>query len=68
MTTAALDLPIDAAPPWEALPEDGLRPGGLALTRRALGLCDPQPGARLLDIGCGPGSSVTYAAEALGLT
>ncbi|MDR1705790.1 MAG: class I SAM-dependent methyltransferase [Clostridiales bacterium] len=36
------------------------RPGGIALTRRALELCAFGPGARLADIGCGDGTSVDY--------
>jgi len=34
-----------------------LRPGGLALTERALDRCDFPPGARVLDLGCGLGAS-----------
>lgn len=48
-----------------------LRPGGLELTRRGLELCAFRPGARLLDIGCGPGASLALLQEqgyaALGL-
>lgn len=35
-----------------------LRPGGLALTERGLALCGFFPGARLLDLGCGPGATL----------
>ena len=42
------------------------RPGGLALTRRALELgarcCGFAPGARLLDMGCGAGAAAGEAA------
>ena len=42
------------------------RPGGLALTRRALELgarcCGFAPGARLLDMGCGAGASLEFLA------
>ncbi len=34
---------------------DALRPGGLALTERALDACRFAPGATVLDLGCGPG-------------
>ena len=34
------------------------RPGGLALTRRALAHCALPPGAHLLDVGCGAGATV----------
>lgn len=35
-----------------------LRPGGLALTKRALDFCALPPGARVLDAGCGPGDTL----------
>jgi SAM-dependent methyltransferase len=35
-----------------------LRPGGLGLTRRAVEACRFAPGARVLDVGCGPGATV----------
>jgi arsenite methyltransferase len=34
---------------------DGIRPGGLGLTERALGWCGFSPGSRVLDVGCGTG-------------
>lgn len=37
-----------------------LRPGGLDLTERALSFCSFAHGARILDVGCGNGSSVAY--------
>lgn len=37
-----------------------LRPGGLSLTRRALSLCSFPAGARVLDLGCGKGTSLDY--------
>lgn len=40
-----------------------LRPGGMALTGRGLELCDFAPGARLLDLGCGPGASLELARQ-----
>jgi SAM-dependent methyltransferase len=39
-----------------------LRPGGLALTQRALAACDFAPGARVLDLGCGPGATLSCLA------
>jgi arsenite methyltransferase len=39
---------------------DLIRPGGLALTDRALALCQLPAGARVLDVGCGPGATVEY--------
>lgn len=40
-----------------------LRPGGLALTARALEACAFRPGARVLDAGCGAGHSLAYMRE-----
>ncbi len=37
-----------------------IRPGGVALTGRALSLCAFPPCARLLDVGCGTGATVEY--------
>ncbi|MFO7596440.1 MAG: methyltransferase domain-containing protein [Desulfocurvibacter africanus] len=37
-----------------------LRPGGLALTARALEACAFAPGARVLDAGCGAGDSLEF--------
>lgn len=37
-----------------------IRPGGLALTDRALACCSLQSGARVLDVGCGAGATVEY--------
>ena len=39
---------------------DFLRPGGLRLTERALSFCSFSHGARILDVGCGNGSTVAY--------
>lgn len=40
-----------------------LRPGGEALTARALDFCAFPPGARLLDIGCGAGATLALARD-----
>ena len=40
-----------------------LRPGGEALTRRLLAFSPPQPGERLLDLGCGAGQSLALLRE-----
>lgn len=37
-----------------------IRPGGLALTDRAVDFCSFTTGARLLDVGCGAGASVEH--------
>jgi ubiquinone/menaquinone biosynthesis C-methylase UbiE len=39
---------------------DSIRPGGLTLTDRALALCSLPTGARVLDVGCGPGATVEH--------
>ena len=39
---------------------DTLRPGGFALTERALAVCALPAGARVLDVGCGLGATVHY--------
>lgn len=37
-----------------------LRPGGLLLTERGVSSCCLSTGARVLDVGCGPGATVSY--------
>ncbi len=39
---------------------DTIRPGGLALTRRAVAMASLPDGARVLDVGCGAGATVDY--------
>ncbi|MEW5956792.1 MAG: DVU_1555 family C-GCAxxG-C-C protein [Chloroflexota bacterium] len=39
---------------------DIIRPGGLALTDKALALCRLPAGGRVLDVGCGPGATVEH--------
>ncbi|MBX3082019.1 MAG: class I SAM-dependent methyltransferase [Anaerolineae bacterium] len=43
-----------------------IRPGGVALTDRALAVCKLPSGARVLDIGCGPAASVEHLRDAHG--
>ncbi len=46
---------------------DVIRPGGLALTDAALALCHLPAGARVLDVGCGPGATVEHLTVQHGL-
>jgi len=48
----------DIAPSWPA--ELPIRPGGLALTERALSYCAFSSGDRLLDVGCGTAVTLEY--------
>ena len=50
---------------WER--GDLLRPGGIELTVRAILCCGLMPGARVLDVGCGAGTSLCYLQQTLGL-
>lgn len=51
----------------EFLVGDSFHPGGLESTRELLGASGLQPGASLLDIGCGLGASARVAASEFGL-
>ncbi len=42
------------------LADEPCRPGGLALTARAVALAAWRPGARVLDLGCGAGAALRY--------
>ena len=44
-----------------------LRPGGIELTDRIVGLARLSRGARVLDVGCGSGATVAYLADSAGL-
>lgn len=45
-----------------------IRPGGLTLTDRALGICRFAAGAELLDVGCGAGGTVEHLGSSHGFS
>ncbi|MBP2628070.1 MAG: Methyltransferase type 11 [Firmicutes bacterium] len=45
----------------------GVRPGGFMLTKRIAACCNFQHGARVVDIGCGTGTTVEYLRDVGGL-
>lgn len=47
-------------PAWQNVPGQVMRPGGLTITGQAFELCQVQPGARVLDLGCGTGATLRY--------
>ena len=49
------------------LADDTMRPGGFAITDRAISYCDFQRDARIADIGCGLGATVRHLEEKFGL-
>lgn len=55
------------APLLRAVTGPTLRPGGLALTDRAVELCGLSPGEQVLDIGCGPGAGAAHLRQKHGL-
>lgn len=64
-------LPLFERPEFQRIAGECLRPGGLELTRRALDLwtaaqagpCPLQPGATVLDLGCGRGATARFLAS-----
>lgn len=44
-----------------------LRPGGLKLTQELAGLCGLRPGERVLDVGCGVGSTASFLVKRWGV-
>ncbi len=52
--------PVYEHPIWTELDEQCIRPGGLSITKQALRLCHLPFGARILDVGCGSGTTLRH--------
>lgn len=64
MTPNAAAQPLFARTDFGAVAGETLRPGGLALTRRALALAKLPGAALVADLGCGPGATARLLAQA----
>ena len=53
-------LPLYQQEALRAVTGETIRPGGFALTDRAMALCKMTEGGKVLDVGCGTGASVRY--------
>jgi len=56
-------VPLFAREVFQRVAGETLRPGGLTLTRRALGLAGLEPGMLALDLGCGRGATARHLAK-----
>lgn len=65
--SASADLDVYDAPAWRTAGDGLIRPGGLALTDRAISYCQLPPGSRIWDIGCGLGIAVEHLVRRHGL-
>jgi ubiquinone/menaquinone biosynthesis C-methylase UbiE len=54
--------------PFRAAAGNEFRPGGLDLTEELIGECHLQPGERVLDLGCGVGSTSRFMAQRWGVS
>jgi SAM-dependent methyltransferase len=62
-----LSVNVYESPALRNITGAAIRPGGLALTERALDFCHLPPGAVVLDVGCGSGATVTHLRQCHGL-
>ncbi len=62
-----MQIPLYEHPVWESVPGRVMRPGGLTVTEQALALCDLQPDAQVLDLGCGAGATLHHLWAKYGL-
>lgn len=56
-------MPLYQQAAFQQVAGSSLRPGGIALTARALSLAAFAPGMRIVDVGCGPGASLSFLEE-----
>ncbi len=64
MTPNVAAQPLFSRADFGAVAGETLRPGGLALTRRALDLAELPDAAMVADLGCGPGATARLLAQA----
>ncbi len=61
-------IPLYEHPVWQSVPDKVMRPGGLTITERALSYCNLQPNSRVLDLGCGMGTTLKHIGATYGFT
>lgn len=67
MTAVSGPVPFYRSGALRSVAGPTLRPGGLALTDRAMSCCNLPAGVRVLDVGCGPGATVAHLRRHYGL-
>lgn len=60
MVYPTVSCPLYEGRPIRDVTGDTIRPGGFAITDRALAICSFAAGARVLDVGCGVGATVEH--------
>lgn len=63
LSVPPLNAPLYTQEAFQRAAGHAWRPGGEALTRYALDVCAFAPGARVLDVGCGPGDTLALLHE-----